>query len=297
MDEIDDILGTKNYQKNNYKNNYNNKDNWKQQQQKERQEIYNIMDKMSKFVTEDNKKFKQYLDIQSKFTKYSVGNCLVILEKAPYSTQIRDKKSWQEKGVSLIDNAKSIKILEPSKSSNGRIYYNPKDVYDISQTTATKPSDIEFDTRKLLESIIYTCDIPRKSVEQLPNGSIGSQYNKEENLLYVCKGMDRETLFQSLFQEIANIEMRSDEDNDLKFFRSYCVSYMLCKRFGIECANYSFDNPPKEFSSNNDSKDIRKELDIIRGKFEKINARMIDYLRTRKSRKKQISSRKVGKNE
>ena len=156
MDEIDDILGTKNYQKNNYKNNYNNKDNWKQQQQKERQEIYNIMDKMSKFVTEDNKKFQQYLDIQSKFTKYSVGNCLVILEKAPYSTQIRDKKSWQEKGVSLIDNAKSIKILEPSKSSNGRIYYNPKDVYDISQTTATKPSDIEFDTRKLLESIIYT---------------------------------------------------------------------------------------------------------------------------------------------
>ena len=278
MDEVDEILGTNNKQNNKRYNSYKNQDDWKQRQQQDRQEIYNSMDKMSKLVSKDNMKFQQYLDLQSKFTKYSVGNCLVILEKAPYITQIRDKKSWQDKGVSLIDNAKPIKILEPSKSSNGRTYYNPKDVYDISQTTATKPSDIDYDTRKLLESVIYTSNVPRKSVEQLPDGTTGALYNKEENVLYVCKNMDKETLFQSLFQEMASIEMKSDEDNDLKYFRSYCVSYMMCRRFGIDTFNYSFDNIPQEISEKQEPKDIRRELEIIRGKFESINSRMVDYL-------------------
>lgn len=291
MNEIDEILGTnsqlnnnKQYSTNrNYSNrqsnkNYKNQDNWKQQLQQERQKIYNSMDKMAETVSQDSQKFKQYLDIQSRFAKYSVGNCLVILEKAPYSTQIRDEKSWKEKGVNLIDNAKAIKILEPSRANNGRIYYNPKDVYDVTQTTATKPSDIEYGVRELLESIVYTCDVPRKQVDQLPDGRIGSQYSKEENLLYVCKGMDKELLFQTLFQEIANIEMRDEGESNIKGFRSYCVSYMMCKKYGIDVASYDFKDLPEEIAKTKEAKEIRKELDIIRNNFENINSKMEGYL-------------------
>lgn len=283
MSEIDEILGTSNknsnYTTNRISNNYksNKQNNWKEQQNKDRQAIYQVMDRMATIVGNDSNKFRQYLDIQSRFAKYSVGNCLVIQEKAPNSTQIKDKKSWNEKGIELKENPKEIKILEPSKSNN-RIYYNPKIVYDISQTNSPViENKIYYDDRKLLEALLHNCKVPRKAVDELPNGTIGSEYNKDENTLYVCKGMDRELLFQTLCQEMSNIEMKDEENSNIKSFKSYCVSYMICKRYGIDVSNYDFNNLPQEITDKNDPKEIRAEIDKIRSNFEKVNSRMTDY--------------------
>lgn len=281
MSEIDEILGTNNNNNNyttNRNNNYKPKNNWKEQQNKDRQAVYDTMDRMATIVGNDSTKFQEYLDIQSRFAKYSVGNCLVILEKAPNSTQIKDKQSWNEKGIGLKENAKAIKILEPSKN-NGRTYYNAKDVFDITQTNSAKKEEtaINYGDRKLLEALLFDCKVPRKAVDTLQSGEIGSEYNKNENILYVCKGMDRETLFQTLCQEMGNIEMQDEENSNIKSFRSYCISYMICKRYGIDVSNFNFENLPQEITSKKEPKEIRLEIDKIRNSFEKINNRMTDY--------------------
>ena len=103
--------------------------------------------------------------------------------------------------------------------------------------------------RKLLEALLSDCKVPRKAVDTLQNGEIGSEYNKNENILYVCKGMDRETLFQTLCQEMGNIEMQDEENSNIKSFRSYCISYMICKRYGIDVSNFNFENLPQEITS------------------------------------------------
>lgn len=299
MSEIDEILGTtnntNNYTTNRNYNNYKpkNQNNWKEQQNKDRQEVYDTMDRMATIVGNDGIKFQQYLDIQSRFAKYSVGNCLVILEKAPDSTQIKDKTSWNEKGIELRESAKAIKILEPSKS-NGRTYYNPKEVYDITQTNSPKQEEniINYGDRKLLEALLYECKVPRKAVDTLQNGEIGSEYNKDDNILYVCKGMDRETLFQTLCQEMANIEMQNEENSNIKNFRSYCISYMICKRYGIDISNFNFESLPQEITSQKEPKGVRKEIDKIRSKFEKINNRMTDYFEiSSKEKNKSVQER------
>ena len=281
VDEVDEILGARgdNKSSKNYNTQYNTKkqNNWKEQQNKDRQDIYDTMNRMAIIVGNDGEKFKEYLDIQSRFTKYSVGNILVILEKAPDSTQIKDKRSWLEKGIELKENPKGIKILEPSKS-NGRTYYNPKVVFDISQTNATKQeTTINYGDRVLLKALFHNCDVPREAVEKLPNGEIGAEYDKEKNILYVCKGMDRETLFQTLSQEIANIELKDNADNDMKNFISYCTSYMICKKYGIDASNYDFKDLPSEITSKKEGKEIRLQLDKIRIVFERVNKRMLDY--------------------
>ena len=292
MNEIDEILGTTNYNSNSstngklkyttnrqHKSNYsNNKNKWKEQQSKVRQEIYDTMDRMAIIVGNDTQKFQKYLDIQSRFSKYSVGNCLVILEKAPNATRIKDESSWNEIGVELVKNPRGIKILEPNKV-DGRIYYNPKEVYDITQTNSPKENTKkEYNTRKLLEATLNDCEVPRSSVDKLPNGTLGAEYNKDENVLYVCKGMDKELLFQTLFQEIGNIEMKQEENSDIKSFRSYCISYMLCQKYGIDVSNFDFTNLPEEISSKSDAKEIRGELNIIRSNFENIDARIYHHL-------------------
>lgn len=298
MDEINEILGTttktNNYSTNRNYNNYQKKNSWKEKQAQDRQEIYDTMDRMALIVSNDSEKFKQYLDVQSNFTKYSVGNCLVILEKAPNSTQIKDKASWAEKDISLVQNPKAIKILEPSKSEkSNRIFYNPKEVFDISQTNAPKQEKItNYKDEDLLRAFLNHCDVPRKAVEKLANGTIGSEYNRDENVLYVCKRMDRELLFQTLSQELANIEMRDEEQSNIKSFKSYCISYMICKKYGIDVSNYNFENLPEEISNQKEPKDIRAEIDKIRINYEKLDSKIADYFEMNsKEKKKSVPER------
>lgn len=283
MDEFDEILGNdkeetknSNEKKYNIKNNNNKNNNWREKQNKERKEIYEMMNRMTNKVAGSSAKFQEYLDMQSKFYKHSVGNCLAILEQYPQATMIKDESSWKEKEIVVKSSAIPIKILEPCRS-NGTTYYNPKRVYDISQTNSTQQEIIpNYDDKKLLQAIFYGCDVPRKAVVTLPNGMSGTEYNKEENVLYVCKGMERDYLFQTLSLEMANIEMKGDEDSNIKNFRSYCISYMFCKRYGIDVSNYEFNDLPDEITTRNE-KDIRFELDKIRSNFESINSRVLDF--------------------
>lgn len=291
MNEFDDILENTNISNNNKGNNdnknYNN--NWQVKQNKLRQDAYDTMEKMSLVVREDSEKFKQYLDIQSRFEKYSVGNCLLVLAKQPNAMQFKDRKSWKEKGIELISNPKGIIILEPSRSeTNNRVYYNPKEVFDITQTNAPKQDKVvNYSDRELLQAFLNNCIIPRKAVDELPTSKLqGAEYNKDDNILYVCRGMDREKLFQTLSQELANIEMKYDEDGNFKSFKSYCISYMLCQRYGVDVSNYDISELPEEIMSKANGKEVRAELDKIRVDFEKINSRVAEYFENSTREKK-----------
>lgn len=294
MSEVDEILGTSNnnpYSTNINANNYkhNNKKAWVEQQKKDRQQVYDTMDRMATIVSNDNQKFQEYLNIQSRFSKYSVGNCLVILEKAPKSTHIKDKESWEDKGIDLIENPKHIMILEPVKN-NGVIYYNPKKVYDISQTNSPKQDEnINYNVRAILQALLYECPVPRKAVETLSNGQIGSEYNQTDNVLYVCKNMDIETLFRTFCQEIAKIEMKDELNGNMKNFKSYCISYMLCKKYGIDVSSFNFSSLPSELTTLNDPVEIRKTIGEIRDDFEKINDKMVDYFEMKNEEKKKAN--------
>lgn len=295
MDEVSEILGTNDKQNNCYTNNKNgnssynnqNKTDWREKQKQDRQECYDTMDRGANAVKQDSNKFQEYLNIQSRFSKYSVGNCLIVLEKAKESTHFKDKKSWKEKGIELLEGAKAITILEPVFTNNRR-YYNPKEVFDISQTNAQKQENIiNYGDRKLLEAMLYNCNVPRETVDKLPDGRIGAEYNKSEDKLYVCKRMDRETLFQTLSQEMSNYEMREQEESNIKDFRSYCVSYMICKRYGVDVSNYDFENLPEEIANKENPKEVRAELEEIRKQFEKVNNRMQGYFEMENETKKQ----------
>lgn len=289
MNEYDDILENKNSsnsKSNNYRNNYNsnynrnNNNNWQEKQNQQRQEAYDIMDKMAMEIKDNSEKFKQYLNIQSRFEKNSVGNCLLILSKNPNVTQYKDKKSWKEKGIELISNPQEIVILEPRRSeTNNRVYYNPKVVYDISQTNAPKQEqNIDYDTRELLKAFLNNCVTQRQAVDKLPNSDMqGAEYNRSEDILYICRGMEKETLFQTLSQAIANIEMRDAEDDNFKSFKSYCISYMLCQKYGIDVSNYDISELPQEILNKTNGKEVRGELEKMRIDFEKINSRVAEY--------------------
>jgi len=290
MNKADDILGNTSKNKKSY-NRYNNnwqKNTWQERQNRDRAEAYDTIEKMSFIIKSNGDKFKQYLDIQSRFPKHSVGNCFIVQAKEPNATLFRDKESWEKNGTELIENARRFKILEPSKSEkNGKIYYNPKEVYDISQTKAENiGKKIEYNDKELLMAFIHNCFAEVKVVNKLPDESIGAKYDKESNILYVCRGMERNLLFQTLSQELANIEMRKEDESDFKDFKTYCISYLLCKRYGIDVSNYNFDRLPSEIRSQTENQEIRQKLDTIRLDFKKINERVTENFENNNKEKK-----------
>ena len=78
-----------------------------------------------------------------------------------------------------------------------------KKFYDITQTNAPKESMIkEYNTRKLLEATLKDCEVPRVSVDKLPNGTLGSEFSKDEKC-FVClqRNEQRTTISKHCFKK------------------------------------------------------------------------------------------------
>lgn len=292
MDEIvEDLLGTNNKSKNNnYNKPYNKNNNWKEQNRK-RNEAYKKIDDMSFKLSKDGNLFTQYLNILSRFEKYSVGNCMLILETEPNAMQIKEKQDWIDRGYELIQDTKSITILEPNKA-NGKVYYNPKEEYDISQTNAPIPEEREYTDKDILLALFKDCKAKREVVDVLPNGEKGAEYVENENKLYMCRGLKSDYLLKTVIQEIARMEMQGVENGEMKEFKTYCISYMICKKYGLETSQFDFSNLPNDLSSKEKGKDIRVELDDIRTNFTTINSKIVSYFEQEaKSRKNKEQER------
>ena len=292
MDEIVEVLlGTNNKSKNNnYNKPYNKNNNWKEQNRK-RNEAYKKIDDMSFKLSKDGNLFTQYLNILSRFEKYSVGNCMLILETEPNAMQIKEKQDWIDRGYELIQDAKSITILEPNKA-NGKVYYNPKEEYDISQTNAPIPEEREYTDKDILLALFKDCKAKREVVDVLPNGEKGAEYVENENKLYMCRGLKSDYLLKTVIQEIARMEMQGVENGEMKEFKTYCISYMICKKYGLETSQFDFSNLPNDLSSKEKGKDIRVELDDIRTNFTTINSKIVSYFEQEaKSRKNKEQER------
>ena len=81
MNDLDEVFDTYNRKTTEY-----NKEEWIEYKKQEKEDIYKLIDTTAEEIVSDNKKFKQYLDVQSKFDQYSVGNTLLITAQMPNAT-------------------------------------------------------------------------------------------------------------------------------------------------------------------------------------------------------------------
>ena len=102
-----------------------------------------MSEQMTAAVATDGQSFQQYLDVQSRFDRYTANNALLIMAQKPEAQKIGDYGYWRDQGayVKRQERNSPILIMEPGKEyeredgSTGT-YYNAKKVYYISQTTA-----------------------------------------------------------------------------------------------------------------------------------------------------------------
>ena len=89
------------------------KASWSKQKQNDREQAYRLIDETVKKLSLDGSILKGFLDIQSRFDRYSVANNLLILTQNPEAIKLADFNTWKENGTPVKKGNKGITILEP----------------------------------------------------------------------------------------------------------------------------------------------------------------------------------------
>ncbi len=271
------------------------KEAWAEKKQAQRQQIYDLADSTAEAVAADGGKFRDYLEVQSRFDRYTATNVLLILAQKPEATQLRDFESWRGTGafIKRQEMSHGISILEPGdeyKREDGSIgtYYNVKKVYDVSQTntrTKVQPA-VSMDERLLLKALIHRPPVPMQTVDELPN-NMGALYDHDQQVIFVRRGMTAEDIFRSVSKELAHAEIagtRSEYRREDAAFAAYSVSYLLCRKYGIEVSGYDFSRLPEDFREA-DPQSIRAALSEMRDTANTISGRMYRVLEQNKAPK------------
>ena len=291
MNTFDDLFDSA--KKNEQNNRPFDKDAWAERKQAERKSVYDLANQTAEVVSADGGRFRDYLDIQTRFDRYSATNALLILAQMPQATQLKDFDGWREAGASIKKQQKGISILEPGeeyKRDDGSLgtSYNVKKVFDISQTTArakVQPA-VSMDDRLLLKALIHNPPVPMQTVDELPGG-MGALYDHDQQIIFVCRGMAAEDIFRSVSKELAHAEIamnRKEYSRDSAAFAAYSVSYMLCSKNGINANGYDFSRLPDDFREA-DPQSVRAALSEMRDTMNSISGRMVRVMEQNKAPK------------
>ena len=131
-----------------------------------------------------------------------------------------------------------------------------------------------------------------QGVDELPS-SMGALYDREQDVIFVRRGMEAGDIFRSLSKELAHAELAyttPDYNRKDAAFAAYSVSYVVCRRYGIDVSGYDFNRMPERFREA-DSKDIRAELSIICDTAKEITGRMHRALEQNKTPKNKEQER------
>lgn len=275
MNDFEDIISNASSQE----SNTFDRNAWIKKKQEERKGAYDLIDKTASEIVNDNEKFKTYLDVQGRMDKYSVGNALLITAQMPNATQLKEFEDWKEAGAFIKKNATSITILEPGDpytraDGTQATSYNPKKMFDISQTTFRQNNRVMgYDEKTKLTALLKDCPVNVKAVDEIDGTNIVAQWNKQDNVLYVKRGGETKDIFRELSSELARVGLEETGNASLDNFKCKCTSYMLCKKYGIDVSSFDLSSIPDSLKSMSSS-EIRNELGTMRNALEDINSRM-----------------------
>ncbi|MCL2343068.1 MAG: hypothetical protein FWC62_04100 [Firmicutes bacterium] len=251
----------------------------------ERDGLSELASQTGMLLAADDGTFRQYLDTLARFDRYSAQNTLLIFAQRPDATKLGDYDHWKEAGTPVRRNETGFSIFEPGKEyrredgSTG-VSMNIKRMFDISQTEARDKPQPEpaHDIRTLLKALMSNTPAPIKLVDSLPDG-IGAHYNEQRGVIEVVRGLDGDSLFRCLAQEIAYAELSRHDAAPCrdKSFTAYAASYALCAKHGVDTKGYYFGKVTEHFAEC-DGREIRGEIKAIRDTVNDVSTRMARVL-------------------
>ncbi len=269
---------------------------WAAAKQAQRNEAYELIDTTCTEMETNGDAFRQYLDVQGRFDRYSVNNAILVSAQKPEAIQLKDYSSWKQSRVYVNKDAQKVTILEPSKEytredGSKAVSYNAKVVYDISQTSAKERQEAKEPKamRELVAAMIDASPVGFQPVEEL---EVPAFYDSSQQVIFVRQGLSEEQLFVSMAKEVsaAVFDFKHNESRDASEFKAYCVAYMVSSRYGVDTRGFSFDRLPKEFEGM-DTQVFKGELGSMRDVLGEIQSDMYKSMEKNKPPKSKEQER------
>ena len=269
---------------------------WAAQKQAERKEAYELIDNTCSEMAVNGDSFRQYLDVQGRFDRYSVANAVLVSAQMPEATQLKDYGKWKQSRVYVNKDAQKITILEPSKEylrddGTKAVSYNAKVVYDISETSAKDRQEAAEpkSMRELVSAMIDASPVPFQPVDDL---ELPAFYDSEQQTIFIRTGLNEEQLFVSMSKEVAAAvyDFKHNESRNASEFKAYCVAYMVSSRYGVDTRGFDFSRLPREYAEM-DTQAFKGELGAMRDVLGEIQSDMYKSMEKNKPAKNKEQER------
>ena len=273
-----------------------NKEEWAAQKQEQRKEAYELIDNACSEMMVNGDSFRQYLDVQGHFDRYSVNNAILVSAQMPEAIQLKDYGSWKQNRVYVDKDAQKVTILEPGKEyqredGSKAVGYNAKVVYDISQTSA-KDKQQPQEAKTMRELVSAMIDASPVSFVPMDDLELPAFYDSSQQTIFIKTGLSEEQLFVSMAKEVsaAVFDCKHKESRDDSDFKSFCVAYMVSSRYGVDTKGFRFDKLPKEFEGM-ETQEFKGELGSMRDVLGEIQSDMYKSLEKNKPPKSKEQER------
>ena len=209
-----------------------------------------------------SERWTQYLDVQSRFPRYSTNNVLLIMAQKSDATRVAGYRAWQAMGHQVLAKESALRVFAPMK------YGKPdaaKDdvateirgfklvpVFDVSQTNGPALPDIvsklqggapEGVFAKLTafaESLGFSVERP----SSLDSGANGDTDHREGRIRVATNNADAQQV-KTLAHEIGHALLHDPEGvstrdmtRGLKELEAESIAYVACRALGMETGEY-----------------------------------------------------------
>ena len=261
------------------------KEDYAAKKQAEREDLFTLSDETALEVSSDSGRFQEFLDVQSKFSRYSAVNALLIMAQNSEATRLGNFDYWKGQGGYIRTGETGIAILEPhsytKEDGSPGTGYNVKKVFDVSQVDTRKmkaaPPPPSYDERQLLKALISKAPVKITGVDELP-GELGAMTDPNTGEISVRRGMEFADTFRSVAQELCYADLTTGPDTQADpHFSAYSAAYALCRKYNVETQDFDFADAPAMFDGM-DAQEVKAELSQIRDAADNISARMARQL-------------------
>ena len=156
---------------------------------------------------------RQFLNVQSRFDKYSLNNALLIFEQKPDAVKLKELAAWNKEDISVKKGAKSIMILEPSpyKGTDGKMHrgYNAKHVFDIADVEAPEdalPQPKSYEQKQLVAALVHDAPVPVCKAEK-SLGEHNAIYDAKNKVVYFKAGLEFDAIFRAIAKALVHAEL------------------------------------------------------------------------------------------
>jgi hypothetical protein len=228
--------------------------------------ISQIEDRLKDLATETDEFkrsefFKQYLDVISKFWKYSYHNQMLICCRMPDATRVAGFRTWKGFNRNVKKGSKAIKILAPYKKKvtdtdpvtneekEKRVtLFIPVNVFDISQTEGEALPDIDISVtgdnyKNFLDNLVGLCKDKGIDVKFENLGINGLYGFSKGGEIAVTNTESINTQVNTLIHEIAH-ELLHKRENTFskqeKEIQAEGTAYVVTKHFGMENKSFNY---------------------------------------------------------